>query len=49
MGVAFVQEVAVEGADGEDFGVPVVEGVSFCQGEFAGWETLHARSAVSVS
>jgi len=32
-----VEEVAIEGAKGEDFGVPVVEGCSAALGEFAGW------------
>lgn len=43
-GLALVQEEAVECAHGEDFGVPIVDGVAVGMGESGRRETFHARA-----
>lgn len=44
-----VEEEAVEGADGEDFGVPVVEDGAVGEGELVGGDAFHAGAGgVSV-
>lgn len=45
---ALLQDEAVEGAEGEDLGVPVMYGDTVGLGEFAGWEALHAGSGGAV-
>lgn len=42
--LAFFQEEVVEGPNGKDFGVPVVEGCPLGEGKFARWEAFHAGS-----
>lgn len=44
-GLALVEHEAIEGPDGEDLGVPVVQHVALRLGELGGGEALHARSA----
>lgn len=41
---ALVEDEAVEGAEGEDLGVPVVEGHAVGLGYLGGWEAFHSRS-----
>lgn len=44
-GAGFGEEEVVEGAEGEDFGVPVVDGDAVGWGQFGGGEAFHACSA----
>jgi len=38
----------VEGAYGEDLGVPVMECCALCERELARWETFHASSTYGI-
>ena len=44
-----IQEEAVEGANGDDFSMPVVEDVTVGRGEFVLGQTFHASPAPRVS
>lgn len=45
---ALVEEKDVEGADGENLGVPVVDGDAVCFGELGGWKAFHAGSGGDI-